>query len=271
VDALKDFPPGNAMRRFVPLALACFLASTIPAAAQGDGWQADLAPLYGWLATTSGNIAVNGAANVPVYLDFADAKDKLTGIFSFHGEVRHRRWGVIGDVFFIRLSTDVNYTIAAVNAPIAGTFKLDETLFDGEVTYQVRPSQPFYLVGGVRTATMSPTVHLTGPVGGTLADLNPSKTKAAAIGGFIYRPKLGKHAVLLTRADIGGGSAFTWSAMGGVELLVKPWMGVAVGYNALGVDTGSVPKNGTAPVKDLEFSVTQYGPVFALTFHIGQQ
>lgn len=253
----------------VACAVPLLLASSRAASAQSE-WQADLAPLYGWFATTSGNVAVNAAGNIPVYMDFADAKDKLAGIFSFHGEVRRGRWGVIGDVFFIRLSTDVDYTVSALNAPVTGTFKLDETLVDGQVTWQVHPSQPFHLVGGVRTATMSPTVHFTGPVGGTLADLNPSQTKAAAVGGFVYRPKLGKHAVLLTRADIGGGSAFTWSAMGGVELLVKPWLGLAAGYNVLAFDTGSVPKGGATPVKDLEFTVTQYGPVFALTFHVGR-
>jgi len=37
------------------------------------------------------------------------------------------------------------------------------------------------------------------------------------------------------------------------------------------VNTGSVPKNETGPVKELEFNVAQYGPIFALTFHVGQK
>ena len=55
--------------------------------------------------------------------------------------------------------------------------------------------------------TMAPTVHFTGPVGGQLADIDVSRTGgAAAVGGFIYRPKLGDRLALLTQADVGGGS-----------------------------------------------------------------
>ena len=72
----------------------------------------------------------------------------------------------------------------------------------------------------------------------------------AGVAGFIYRPRLGNKVVLLTQADIGGGSAFTWSAGGGVEFLIKPWIGLAVAYNALRIDTGNVPKSGSGPVND---------------------
>jgi len=110
-----------------PLAIACAvvaLGAFAPrsAFAQGqEGWQVDLAPLYFWAATTDGNLAINGARNVPVYMDFADAKSKLAGAFAFHGEARHGRWGALGDVNFIRLSSDVSYTTPILSAPIAGT------------------------------------------------------------------------------------------------------------------------------------------------------
>jgi hypothetical protein len=51
---------------------------------------------------------------VPVYLDFSDAKDKLAGAFAFHGEVRKGRWGALGDINLIRLSSEVNYTVPSV-------------------------------------------------------------------------------------------------------------------------------------------------------------
>jgi hypothetical protein len=237
------------------------------ALAQDDKWRVDIAPLYFWVATTDGALAVNGTRNIPVYMDFSDAKSKLAGAFSFHGEARRGPWGILGDINFIRLSTDVSYTVPIINAPIAGTLQLDQILFNGKVTYEVKRGTRFLLVGGIRTLTMSPNVHFTGSVGGQLTDIDISATHMAGVAGFSYRPRLGDKVVLLTQADIGGGSAFTWSAAGGVEFLIKPWMGLAVGYNALRIDTGSVPKGGSGPVNDVEYAVTQYGPAFSLTFH----
>jgi hypothetical protein len=77
--------------------------------------------------------------------------------------------------------------------------------------------------------------------------------------------------VLLTQADIGGGSVFTWSALAGIEYHIRPWIGLAAGYNVLRIDTGSVPKSGSAAVSDLQYAVTQYGPAFSLTFHWAQK
>lgn len=245
----------------------CVLLTPRSASAQARGWQADIAPLYFWGASTSGKIAINGTKNIPVYMDFSDAASNLAGAFMFRGEARHGQWGLLGDVFFIRLSTDVNYTTPVLSAPVSGTLKLDQTIFNGKVTYEVRSASRFYLVGGVRTMTMAPTVHFTGPVGGQLADIDVSRTGAAAVGGFIYRPKLGDTLALLTQADIGGGSAFTVSATGAIEFLIKPWLGLAAGYGVLRIDTGNLPTNGTGPIDTVESTVTQYGPVFTMVFH----
>jgi hypothetical protein len=239
--------------------------------AQTSGWQVNVAPLYLWAASTSGNIAVNGASNIPIYLDFSDAAQNLDGAFMFRGEARKGQWGMLGDVFFIRLSTGVSYTTPVLSAPIAGRLKMDETVFNAKVTYELKSGSRFHLAGGVRTLTMAPTVRLTGPAGGQLADIDVSRTVAAAVGGFMYRPKLSEKLVLLTQADIGGGSAFTASATGGIEFLIKPWVGVALAYNLLHIDTGSVPTSGASAVDLVETAVTQSGPVFTLAFHWGQK
>ena len=249
------------------VAICGLFGASAPVFAQSGGWQADLAPVYVWAATTDGNIAINGNRDIPVYLDFADAKSKLAGAFSFHGEARNGRWGVIGDINFLRLSTDVSYTIPFIDAAVSGTMKLDQIIFNGKVMYEVRPGTPFHVVGGVRTFSVSPTARFSGPVGGQLADIEVSTTRVAGIAGFTYRPRLGEHVRLLTQADVGNGSAFTWSAAGGVEFLIKPWIGLAAGYNALRIDTGDVPTSGSSPVDDVQYGGTQYGPAFSLTFH----
>jgi hypothetical protein len=261
------------LRRACALALVVggMLAAPIPAFAQSDKWEVDIAPLYLWGATTSGNIAINGTKNIPVYLDFANAASNLAAAFSFHGEARRGRWGFMGDINFLRLSTDVSYTIPIINAPITGTLAMDQTIFNGKVSYELKPGSRFLVVGGVRTLTMSPTAHFTGPLGAQLADLSVSKTDAAAVVGFLYRPRLGQKVVLLTQADIGGGSAFTYSALGGVEFQIKPWIGLAAGYGVLHIDTGTVPTSGTGPVNEVQYAVTQYGPVVTLAFHWNQK
>jgi hypothetical protein len=265
------------MKRYVRRAiLACaatLFLTLIPqsAFAQDDKWHVDIAPLYLWAVTTNGNIAVNGVANIPVYLDFKDAASNLSGAFTFHGEVRKGQWGFLGDVNFIRLSTDVNFTTPTLALPITGRVKLDQTYFNVKAMYQVEAASPFYLVGGIRTLTMGPAVHINSPTGGQPVDVDISRTGAAAVGGFIYRPRLHPRVMLLTQADIGGGSAFTWSAAGGVEYLVKPWMGLAAGYQALHIDTGNVPTSGPGPIDNVEYTVNQYGPAFTLTLHWAQK
>ena len=131
---------GNMHNRLAHLSSrACALAIVVCAVlgtparafAQTEKWEVDVAPLYFWVATTDGNIAINGTRDVPVYMDFADAKSKLAGAFSFHGEAHRGQWGVLGDINFIRLSTDTSYTTPILSAPIAGTFQFDQILFNG--------------------------------------------------------------------------------------------------------------------------------------------
>jgi hypothetical protein len=71
---------------------------------------------------------------------------------------------------------------------------------------------------------------------------------------------------VLTQADVGGGSAFTASATGGIEVLIKPWVSVAAAYNVLHLDTG-MSAGGTRPVDNVETAITQHGPVLTLAFH----
>jgi hypothetical protein len=75
--------------------------------------------------------------------------------------------------------------------------------------------------------------------------------------------------MLLTQADIGGGSAFTWSALAGLQFQIKPWVGLAAGYNVLRIDTGNVPKTGNAAVNDLQYAVTQHGPALLADVSLG--
>ena len=137
--------PARRLTRLCAVALAACGVLAVPgrAFAQTDEWKVDAAPLYFWAATTKGNLAINGNRDIPVYMDFADAKSKLAGAFALHVEARHGRWGVLGDVNFVRLSSDVSYTTPIIGAPITGTLKLDQVIFDGKMMYQVKPGTKF--------------------------------------------------------------------------------------------------------------------------------
>lgn len=251
------------------IAVCGVLGTPARAFAQTDKWEVDVAPLYLWAANTSGTVAVNDKS-VPVYLSFDDASDHLSGAFTFHVDARKNRWGLLTDFMYLKLSTDASFTTPVASKPVTGTAAVSMKIFEGGVSYLVKPGTNFNLIGGLRTYTMSPSLTFTG----TSTQLTPVDTGATSVGvfgGFTFRPQLSKKVTLLSRADIGGGQAFEWSSTLGVEFKFKPWLGAMVGYHALGINTGSVPTSGATVVKDVQFDVTQYGPVFSLTFHWTQK
>jgi hypothetical protein len=254
------------LRTFVSAALVCGVAA--PAGAQShDQWEVEIAPLYFWAASTSGTLDAVGKT-LPVSMDFAQAKDKLAGAFTFHGEGRRGRVGALADINFIRLSTDTSYQLPA-GMTASGTLDFNTTVFEAGMTFLV--AKPFSLIGGVRTYTMSTDITITRP----LATNSGSASRTAADGfvGFVYRPSLtsDRKVVLLTRADVGTGQAkFEWKANAGLEYRYRPWGGVMAGYGGFGFQKD---KDATTPVGTIEigsYDITQYGPVFAMLFHWGK-
>ncbi len=261
-----------------PAALTCLCALLVavcgtmltpaPAFAQSDKWEVEVAPLYFWAARLDGDIGVNDR-NVPVFLKFDDALDKLAGSFALHVGAQKGRWGLLADVFFLRLETDATFTTPVVPLEIKGEADLGSTIVEAGMTWAVTPGSPLSLVGGLRTFTLSPTLTLTGgPFQRTVIDT--SKTAVGAFGGVTFRPKLGDRVQFLSRADLGGGQAFTWSATLGFEYRFTSWLGAVAGYKAFGIDTGEVATDGRL-VERVEYSTVQYGPVVSLTFHWAQK
>jgi len=236
--------------------------------AQEDKTVVEIAPLYLWAARVTGHVALDDQS-VPIFMDFKNAAKKLTGAFTVHAEVRRGRWGVLSDVNFVRLSTSTSFTTPILGLPVAGTAKEDATIFEAGVSYLVKPGTNFSLIGGLRTYTLSPRYEFaaTDP---PLPAVDGSGTAVGVFGGFMYRPKLSDKVAFLSRADVGGGEAFSWSATLGFDFRFKPWLGAFVGYRGLGIDTGNVPRNGTV-VKNLQYALTQYGPAASLTFRWKQK
>ena len=238
--------------------------------AQSDKWQIDAAPLYLWASKIDGRLSVN-SQSVPVFMDFGDAVDNLSGAFTFHLEARKNRWGLLTDISFVRLSTDSTFTTPILSRTVEGTAEVDSTIFEVGGSYLVNPAANFSVIGGLRTYSLSTKLEFEGAAG-TLTPVDASRTSADVFGGFTYRPKLAEKWQLLSRADIGAGEAnFTWSGTVGVEYRFRPWGGLMFGYHALGIDTGDVQTTTGGASVETEYDVTHYGPVFSLTVHWTQQ
>lgn len=81
--------------------------------------------------------------------------------------------------------------------------------------------------------------------------------------GVTLRPALTPKLRLVSRADIGAGSAeLTWNAMIGFEYRFKPSIGMALGYRGYGID---VDNDDAKQVR--EYDMTHYGPIFGLNLH----
>jgi hypothetical protein len=241
--------------------------------AQSDKWQIDAAPLYLWASEIDGRIGVN-SRSVPVFMDFGDAVDHLSGSFTFHLEARKNRFGFLTDISFVRLSTESTFTTPILSRVVEGTAEVDSTIFEVGGSYLVSPDANFSVIGGLRTYSLASKLEFEGEAG-TLTPVDESRTSADAFGGFTYRPKLSEKWTFLSRADIGAGEAnFTWSGTIGAAYRFRPWGGLMFGYHALGIDTGDVgtleTPAGDASI-ETEYDVTHYGPFFSLTVHWAQK
>lgn len=69
-----------------------------------DGWGGVIEP-YGWLPALSGDVGVKGLPPVHINPTSKDLLKHLDWGAFLKGEVRRGRWGIIGDGFFVQLST----------------------------------------------------------------------------------------------------------------------------------------------------------------------
>ena len=236
-----------------------------PASAQSsDAWKGTFAPLYFWATRISGDISTR-AGTVPVFMTFADAADKLAGAFSFHFEAEKKRFGIFSDLNFVRLSTKSDFTLQGPLAiTVNGDADVDNTFFEAGASYRLSESTPVAVIGGLRTFTLSSKVEFSTP-NVSVTPIDASRTAVSAFGGVTYRPALSEKVSLISRADIGGGSGMSWSAMLGLEFRPKPWAGLVVGYKGTGIDFGKEDDDEKIRKVDL----TYYGPIFGFNFHWG--
>ncbi len=251
----------------LPLIAAVMIGIFVPqpaSAQQSDSWKVSVAPFYFWATAINGEIATR-AGTVPMFMSFDDAADNLAGAFSFHFEAEKNRFGIFGDLNFVRLSTNSDFTLQGPLAmTVNGDADIDSTFVEAGASYRLSDTTNVAVIGGLRTYTLSSQIEFS-TANVSVTPLDASRTAVSAFGGVTYRPALSEKFTLVSRADIGGGSGMSWSTMLGFEFRPKPWAGLVAGYNAVGVEFGKEEDD-----KEIRrVNLTYYGPFFALNFHWG--
>ena len=247
--------------------LALGVLAPRPALAQpSDEWKGSFAPFYFWATRIDGDLTTR-SGNIPVFMSFDDALDKLSAAFSFHFEAHKGRLGLFTDLDFTGLSSDAQFTLQGPAAVVVdGEFDLSSTFFEAGASYALGEAANFAIIGGLRTMTMSSEIQFNSPNVAVTA-VDASRTAASGFAGFTYRPAINEKLRFLSRADIGGGSGMSWSALAGFEYLPKPWLGLVLGYKGMGVSGGS--ETDDKPIREYDF--TYYGPIFGLNLHWGHR
>lgn len=240
------------------------LAPRLACAQPSDTWKGSVVPLYFWASSVSGDLT---AANrtVPVFMSFDNALDDLAGAFTFHVEVERRRVGFFSDIDFVKLSTGSQFTLQTpIPRTISGDLELDNTIFEVGGSYLLSETTRFAVIGGLRTFTAGADVRFSAG-NEAVTPVDASRTAVYGLVGFTYRPEFHERWRLLSRADIGGGSGFSWSATLGIEFKATQWLGLMAGYKGLGVD---IDNNNDDELGS--YDATYYGPGFGLILHWGK-
>ena len=248
-------------RTVVAIALSIFfLLSVSSVHAQdtaGKDWSFDLAPLYLWGISLSGDMTVKGSES-NVEADFSDLFDNLNGVFTVHFDTAWKeKWGGFVDLNWVNLEASKE------TPPPGGTVVPKLTMFISEfaVFYRLnKDAHKFDFFGGIRYTDLDGKLEFSGPLG----TKKGNESWVDPMVGLRWQWKFANKWAFITRGDIGGfgvGSDFAWSASGLIDW--RPWnhVGFLLGYRALYQDfeTGSGSEK-------FAFDATMHGPIVAINF-----
>ncbi len=229
-----------------------------PARAQETpGVQFYISP-YLWVAGISGDVTTRRGVTRDVSVSFGDVLSNLSVIpFMGAAEVRYGRFGLLADVMYLSLKSDVS-----TRGVLFGNGTGSVSSFTGTflANYRVVDSGPHRLdlMAGVRPWDMWVKLSLN-------SALLPGRTFKASAGwvdpiiALRYSLRLGDSWGLTFYGDIGGfgaGSEFTWQVLGTVDYRVRDWLVLRAGYRHLAVNQSR---------RSLEFDGAISGPIIGAT------
>lgn len=234
---------------FLPLLDAAMAQS---AAAPSD-WGFQITP-YLWLVGIGGNVSTPRGLSASFSQSIGDVLGNLDGGLMLLGDVNYRRWQILADFDYARLTTNSS-------GALLGQSSLTTTEYLGtlDAGYRLVDSDTLKLDGFVGVRVMSIGNDLSVGGGGLLPPLS------ASAGDTWADPLLATRAILQigggffgnAYADIGGGPSgdLTWQLYGGVGYSFDQTFAAFVGYRYLAINRN---------VNNFKFDISQQGPLIGL-------
>lgn len=247
---------GNRRFRHLAIGMLCALPAVVQAQ---EGWEWRIAP-YLWGSALSGPVAtVPGIPPADVDASFSDILDNLDFAGMVVVQARNGRWGLSGDVQYIKLS--------AASGSLAPTFgqanaKIRNTIVSLYADYQLGQSleHELWVSGGFRHWSVSTDLSLT-------AGTSPARTANGSdswvdpVIGIYGRRALGEQLYASGWAYVGGfgaGSDSMVDLFGGLGYQFTPTTSGVLGYRYMSVDR----TNGS-----FLYDVEQQGPLMGVVFN----
>ena len=224
-----------------------------------DNWEWRIAP-YLWGTSLSGPVAtVAGLPPIDVDASFSDILDNLDFAGMVVVQARNGRWGISGDLQYVKLS--------AASGSLAPTFgqanaKIRNTIVSLYADYQLGQSleHELWVSGGFRHWSVSTDLSLTA---GTAAarTANGSDSWVDPVIGIYGRRNIGERTYVSGWAYVGGfgaGSDNMVDLFGGIGYQFTPTTSGVLGYRYMSVDRS----NGS-----FLYDVEQQGPLMGVVFN----
>lgn len=238
--------PMRALLLFAGLAL---LTGSAPAqdgsaSESRDSWHWRLAP-YLWTTSIDGTLSTP-ISEVVVEAEFDDIWDNLDSAGLILVEAQRGQLSLLGDFIYMGLEADGT---GPLGAPASA--ELDTTIVELAGLYQLSPTSPLALGGGLRYAEFE-----TGIEAGMLSSSGGRDAFDGFVAGRVAWP-LAQSLSLQVYGDIGtGDSDLTWQASATIGWMFDGW-GLGVGYRVLDYEVDGGPTE-----VDLTFQGLVYGIEF---------
>lgn len=225
-------------------------APAIAAAPQSDGWRFG-ATIPAWIVGIDGNVTLLGHQQ-DVNVDFNTLRDHLDQSFSLGVSAGKGRFGLYGDVGYMRFS-------GGFNGPLGGNTSADLKFLisDAGLSYvlcKTGEEHPFVLAGnvGIRYWYTATDLTFRGPMGNIILSGGNNRNVEDPVIGLSASQYVTRKLHLDVSGDVGGFDInndmdWTWSATAMASYDFCRWFTLSAGYKALALDesnSGAHGKNG---------------------------
>lgn len=249
------FPPS----RYAQLAAALLgglFVSTQAQAQDDDGWRVSLTP-YVWAAGLKGDIgAVIDAPPIPVDAEFPGLFN-LSGAFMGQADVGYGRFGVIGNVDYLKISADREKS--RLNGAVSVSGEVETALTEGMLVGYWRAydgdAVDLDLVAGGRYTKVELEVDLT--ANSRHATGSRSIDWWDTVLGARGTAQLSDRWTLTGYGDVGISDNALWQVYGGVAYHFTDNIAASAGYRYYSVEFST---------QDFNYNAALGGPLFGLTF-----